>query len=167
MPVGVDGTTRQRVFCTAAMHAGECNSPPWIRADVLVLVFFVLFLTCFCFLLLMFRSFRGYCPNPIVFFSVSAMVCASAAILFLLFGSELAFALPGSGQAILGPATQSIETPVWPKPPAQKGKWNHLYHQGGNGPWIQKIDGVVDGGIDVPEGCKIDMVHGVCLDPSQ
>ncbi|RPB27592.1 phosphoglycerate mutase-like protein [Terfezia boudieri ATCC MYA-4762] len=38
-------------------------------------------------------------------------------------------------------------------------QWNILYHLGGNGPWIPKIDGVVDGGIAIPNGCKIDMIH--------
>lgn len=39
--------------------------------------------------------------------------------------------------------------------------WNILYHLGGNGPWIKKVDGVVDGGVDVPEGCKVEQVHMV------
>jgi hypothetical protein len=39
--------------------------------------------------------------------------------------------------------------------------WNLLYHLGGNGPWIPKVDGVVEGGLSLPEGCKIDQVHMV------
>lgn len=39
--------------------------------------------------------------------------------------------------------------------------WNILYHLGGNGPWIEKVDGVVEGGIAAPEGCKVEQVHMV------
>lgn len=39
--------------------------------------------------------------------------------------------------------------------------WNILYHLGGNGPWIPKVDDVVEGGIEVPRGCEVDMVHMV------
>lgn len=39
--------------------------------------------------------------------------------------------------------------------------WNLLYHLGGNGPWIEKVDGVVKGGIGVPEGCRVEQVHMV------
>jgi len=39
--------------------------------------------------------------------------------------------------------------------------WNQLYHLGGNSPWIQKVDGVVNGSLDVPTGCRIDQVHMV------
>lgn len=41
-------------------------------------------------------------------------------------------------------------------------KWSLFYHLGGNGPWIPRVDDVVEGGIDAPEGCKIDMIHMVC-----
>ena len=41
--------------------------------------------------------------------------------------------------------------------------WNILYHLGGNGPWIPKVDGVVEGGIDVPQGCNIEQIHMVGL----
>lgn len=36
-----------------------------------------------------------------------------------------------------------------------------FYHLGGNGPWIPKIDGTVEGGIDPPEGCRVTQVHMV------
>lgn len=39
--------------------------------------------------------------------------------------------------------------------------WNILYHLGGNGPWVEKVDGVLDGGIAVPEGCTVNQVHMV------
>ncbi|WEW61413.1 histidine phosphatase family protein [Emydomyces testavorans] len=41
----------------------------------------------------------------------------------------------------------------------QLGHWNLLYHLGGNGPWIEKIDGVLDAGdhgIGPPPGCVVD-----------
>jgi acid phosphatase len=38
-------------------------------------------------------------------------------------------------------------------------EWNILYHLGGNGPWIQKVDGIVEGGIGPPEGCIVEQVH--------
>lgn len=39
--------------------------------------------------------------------------------------------------------------------------WNVLYHLGGNGPWVEKVDGVFDGGITLPEHCKVEQVHMV------
>ncbi|THW89001.1 phosphoglycerate mutase-like protein [Aureobasidium pullulans] len=39
--------------------------------------------------------------------------------------------------------------------------WNILYHLGGNGPWIPKADGVVEGGLAPPEGCRVEQVHMV------
>lgn len=44
-------------------------------------------------------------------------------------------------------------------------EWNLLYHLGGNGPWIEKIDRVVQGGIGVPDGCVVEQVHMVRTDP--
>ncbi|KAH7398688.1 3-phytase B precursor [Phaeosphaeria sp. MPI-PUGE-AT-0046c] len=37
--------------------------------------------------------------------------------------------------------------------------WNILYHLGGNGPWLEKVIDIVDGGIAVPEGCHVEQVH--------
>jgi hypothetical protein len=37
--------------------------------------------------------------------------------------------------------------------------WNILYHLGGNGPWVEKVIDVVEGGIAPPEGCKVVQVH--------
>lgn len=42
--------------------------------------------------------------------------------------------------------------------------WNILYHLGGNGPWVEKVIDVVDGGIAVPDGCRVEQVHMVCTD---
>jgi acid phosphatase len=48
------------------------------------------------------------------------------------------------------------------RPPAnENGKWNLLYHLGGNGPWIQKVDGVLEGGIGPPPQCRVEQVHMV------
>jgi acid phosphatase len=40
--------------------------------------------------------------------------------------------------------------------------WNILYHLGGNGPWVEKVDNVVEGGLAPPEGCVVEQVHMVC-----
>lgn len=40
---------------------------------------------------------------------------------------------------------------------------NILYHIGGNGPWIQKIDGVVQEGFGPPAGCHVEQVHMVSM----
>jgi hypothetical protein len=37
--------------------------------------------------------------------------------------------------------------------------WNILYHLGGNGPWIEKLENTVAGGIAAPEGCEVEQVH--------
>lgn len=45
------------------------------------------------------------------------------------------------------------------------GDWNILYHLGGNGPWIPKVDGPFGDELSVPEGCKIEQVHMVGTTP--
>jgi hypothetical protein len=40
--------------------------------------------------------------------------------------------------------------------------WNILYHLGGNGPWVEKVVDIVDGGIAPPEGCEVVQIHMVC-----
>ncbi|KAF5846803.1 hypothetical protein GGP41_004908 [Bipolaris sorokiniana] len=37
--------------------------------------------------------------------------------------------------------------------------WNILYHLGGNGPWVEKVIDVVEGGVATPEGCEVLQVH--------
>lgn len=37
--------------------------------------------------------------------------------------------------------------------------WNLSYHQGGNGPWIPKVKGVVRDDLALPTGCVVDQVH--------
>lgn len=39
--------------------------------------------------------------------------------------------------------------------------WNILYHLGGNGPWVEKVINVVDGGVAIPTGCDVEQVHMV------
>jgi len=39
--------------------------------------------------------------------------------------------------------------------------WNILYHLGGNGPWIPKVEGPFGDELSVPQGCKIEQVHVV------
>jgi acid phosphatase len=49
--------------------------------------------------------------------------------------------------------------------PATKGgsmdaDWNILYHLGGDGPWVQKTQDVVEGEtVSPPEGCAVEQVH--------
>lgn len=39
--------------------------------------------------------------------------------------------------------------------------WNILYHLGGNGPWIPKVEGIYGDELSIPEGCHIEQVHMV------
>lgn len=39
--------------------------------------------------------------------------------------------------------------------------WDILYHLGGNGPWIPKVDGIYGDELSIPEGCHIEQVHMV------
>jgi hypothetical protein len=39
--------------------------------------------------------------------------------------------------------------------------WNLSYHQGGNGPWIPKVDGVINDDLALPAGCVVDQVNMV------
>ncbi|TGZ82846.1 phosphoglycerate mutase-like protein [Ascodesmis nigricans] len=94
---------------------------------------------------------------------LSTMLVLLSTVVFLLNpSSALSWAL-GSPQQVLAPA---------PDPGAyggtsdchcddkgRQGQWNILYHLGGNSPWIQKIDDVVEGGFDPPKGCAVDMIH--------
>ena len=49
--------------------------------------------------------------------------------------------------------------------PSEHGEssWDILYHLGGNGPWIQKFDGILEENIEPPSGCEIEQVHMVSL----
>ena len=39
--------------------------------------------------------------------------------------------------------------------------WDILYHVGGNGPWIRKLDGTAGEDIGPPAGCKVEQIHMV------
>jgi acid phosphatase len=41
--------------------------------------------------------------------------------------------------------------------------WSILYHLGGNGPWIPKVSGIAEDGINPPAGCTVEQVHMVGL----
>ena len=45
----------------------------------------------------------------------------------------------------------------------QDNDWNIVYHLGGNGPWIEKTDGLETPGLKPPKECVIDQVHLVRL----
>ena len=36
-----------------------------------------------------------------------------------------------------------------------------LYHLGGNGPWITKLDGTLHEDVEPPMGCKVEQAHMV------
>ncbi|PWW78411.1 phosphoglycerate mutase-like protein [Tuber magnatum] len=102
----------------------------------------------------------------LLLFSISAMICLLASVVFLL-NPQPGYSLPNPLQQVL-PAYLQTNHHSWGLEPAyqgasncpdQKGEWNILYHLGGNGPWVEKVDGVVKGGILVPDGCEIDMAH--------
>jgi acid phosphatase len=97
------------------------------------------------------------------------MVCLLAAVIFL-FNPSQSLALPSVSlsnlQQVLPSYLQSHHHGWWDQGSnipdyCSKDRWNILYHLGGNGPWIEKVDGVTKGGINVPEGCEVDMVHMV------
>lgn len=97
------------------------------------------------------------------------MICLLASILFLLH-PQSSHSLPNSLQVVLPSFLQTQHAGWWSKEPDHQLKlgsgvdangWDLLYHLGGNGPWVEKVDGVVEGGIQVPAGCKVDMVHMV------
>ena len=39
--------------------------------------------------------------------------------------------------------------------------WNMLYHLGGNGPWIKKLEGTLHEDVEPPRGCEVEQVHMV------
>jgi acid phosphatase len=46
--------------------------------------------------------------------------------------------------------------------PLKNDGWNLHYHLGGYGPWVEKLDGPVQG-LEVPAGCRVDQVHMVSI----
>lgn len=109
----------------------------------------------------------------------SALVCLLGFMSFFLTrgSSPLPLPLTPNNAEPLPPAVCSTRAPYtsswasWWHPQRTHGRgsskfgrgWNLLYHLGGNGPWIEKVDGVVKGGIGVPEGCRVEQVHMVGL----
>ncbi len=105
--------------------------------------------------------------------AISAFVCLLGSILFLTRSSspltlpltsskDRPFSLAGFYQDV--PYTSTWGS--WLHPARVKGAsiekgWNILYHLGGNGPWVEKRDGVVQGGIGTPDGCLVEQVHMV------
>ncbi|KAF8472654.1 multiple inositol polyphosphate phosphatase [Kalaharituber pfeilii] len=81
-------------------------------------------------------------------FLASSIICLIASVLFLF-----------SPQAYLSHPIPPFSFFQNPSDTSTSHKWNLLYHLGGNGPWVQRVDNLVKGGIDVPKGCKVDMVH--------
>ncbi|KAK7536406.1 3-phytase B precursor [Phyllosticta citribraziliensis] len=59
--------------------------------------------------------------------------------------------------------TPNPENPTTQRPRQGGGNidrdWNIFYHLGGNGPWVEKVDGVVQGAVVVPDGCEVEQVH--------
>lgn len=57
--------------------------------------------------------------------------------------------------------------PVWPWSHRARtssdavSPWNMLYHVGGNGPWIKKVDGTNGEDIEPPAECTVEQVHMV------
>jgi len=77
----------------------------------------------------------------------------------LLSTSVSAFSLPNQwsrlSQQFLGPPNRSDLD----KSPDMG--WDIRYHLGGNSPWIPKTRGIVNDGIEPPEGCRVEQVHMV------
>jgi acid phosphatase len=112
-----------------------------------------------------FRKFQAHVA--LLFFAMPVMICLLVYLLFM-FSPTHTFRLPISLEQVLPSYLQTDNSGWWPpeyKPPKDSGygggDWNILYHLGGNGPWIEKVDGVVDGSMKVPGGCEVDMVHMV------
>lgn len=98
------------------------------------------------------------------FVVMSTFAILLALVTFVLNPSQT-FALPAATnlQQLLLPSYFHSEHSGWESSDScHKDEWNILYHLGGNGPWVEKVDGVATGGIEVPEGCSVDMVHMVC-----
>lgn len=106
----------------------------------------------------------------IFLFAISAMISLLATVVFL-FGPSQSLTLPGGWLNVqqLVPSYLPTQHQAWwsetdyqagsSQAGCRKDEWNILYHLGGNGPWIEKIDDVVEGGIRAPDGCEVDMVH--------
>ena len=110
-----------------------------------------------------------------LFFAISAITCLFGSVVLLLAPVSFQLQIPFSSTSGYEPFSLAAfykgvpYTSSWRSwwHPERGGisaierGWNLLYHLGGNGPWIEKVDGIVDGGIEVPKGCKVEQVHMV------
>ena len=88
-------------------------------------------------------------------FLVATVLCILGSLLFLASSGDLFPIYPLSFKKFPPFLTKSNAS-ITERP------WDLLYHLGGNGPWVQKIDDIVEGGLAVPTGCELDMIHLVC-----
>lgn len=73
-----------------------------------------------------------------------------AAVFSSVFSQQLSWESTASAHALHSTASdQRLRTP------------DLFYHLGGNGPWIPKVNGSVEGGTETPDGCRITQVHMV------
>lgn len=106
---------------------------------------------------------------PPIFSIVLPLATALVGIFTYNHGTASIFRCPGFLNPFHSPHHSSWNTwfhPFRSLPSADAGSrqkdWNILYHLGGNGPWIEKIDGDSQSlGIAPPEGCSVDQVHMV------
>lgn len=112
---------------------------------------------------------------PPIFSIVLPLATALVGIFTYNHGTASIFRCPGFLNPFHSPHHSSWNTwfhPFQSLPLAEAGSrkkgWNILYHLGGNGPWIEKIDGDSESlGIAPPEGCLVDQVHMVCTSSQQ
>lgn len=87
---------------------------------------------------------------------ISALTACTAVVILIFFPDFYPFTSPFT-------AWHSTSQAEIHEPTVVSEKWNLLYHLGGNGPWIQKHDGIANGSIAVPEGCRVEQIHMVGL----
>ena len=109
-------------------------------------------------------------PSPRLFSVILPVTIALAAFLYSKHGSTVVELLAPSS-VVNSPSSPSYPSwNTWFDPVRYRSNrdsqrqretgWNILYHLGGNGPWIEKIDGDSElQGIAPPEGCSVDQVH--------
>jgi len=69
------------------------------------------------------------------------------------------FALPA-----LVSSSSSVRSPLHHASESSASSWNILYHLGGNGPWIPRLENGTEDDLAPPHGCRVDQVHMVGLD---
>ena len=118
-------------------------------------------------------------PRPLVV--AAALVCFFAIVVLCTYRFDSWTGLDTMGsydQGRYGRPSPSVWRPRWPRPhhsswnswwyPDRIGisekngdEWNIFYHLGGNGPWIENVNGVAGEEIGPPEGCTVEQVHMV------